>query len=82
VLELESSNVVQTFQQPALHFRKNQLGIWGGLGVTKSINTSLDVFIELRFEETEGLSGSVFDAQPTSPSKIRNIQILIGIKTK
>ena len=40
----------------ALPIRINQLGFWGGLGVIKSIAKKLSVFVELRYEQTDGIS--------------------------
>jgi hypothetical protein len=82
VLERESNNAVETFQQEALQVGKNQLGIWGGLGVLTLINHKFNAFFELRYEQTEGLSGGLLEYQDAANSKIRNIQILIGIRTR
>lgn len=82
VLEVESDKVVQTFQSEALKINNNQHGIWGGFGVTKSISSRFDASVGVRYEETKGIVGSVFDINKSTTSKVGNIQILITVITK
>lgn len=82
VQELESNSVVLTYNNEALTIKQNQLGLWGGLGVLKSINNKLMAFIELRYEQTDGISHNSFDIQADLKSKISNFQVIIGIRTK
>lgn len=81
VQEVESNSVVNTDENEALTIKSKQLGLWGGLGVLKSINSKLNALIELRYEQTDGIAPSSTDSQGLN-SKISNIQIFIGIRTK
>jgi hypothetical protein len=82
IQEVESNNVVETFKNEALSIKKNQLGIWGGLGVIRSINNNLNVFVELRYEQTDGVSQNSIQPHADLQSAIANFQVLIGIRTK
>jgi hypothetical protein len=79
IQEAESNNVVETFTTEALSIKKNQFGLWGGVGALMSIGKKLTVFSELRFERTDGIS---VVPQAELNSKIRNFQVIIGIRTK
>lgn len=81
VQEVESNSVVNTNENEALTIKNKQLGLWGGCGVLKSINNKLNAFLELRYEQTDGVVPFSVDSQELS-SKISNFQILIGIRTK
>lgn len=81
VQEVESNNVVNTNENEALTIKSKQLGLWGGCGVSKSINNKLNAFIELRYEQTDGITPFSVDSQGLN-SKISNLQIFIGIRTK
>jgi len=75
------NNVVITNVSEALVMKNSQLGLWGGCGVLKAINDKLNAFIELRYEQTDGITPFSVDSQGLY-SKISNIQIFIGIRTK
>lgn len=81
VQEVESNSVVITNESEALVINSRQLGLWGGCGVLKSINNKLNVFIELRYEQTDGITQFSIDSQGLN-SRISNFQIFIGIRTK
>ncbi len=81
VQEVESNSVVNTNENEALTIKNKQFGLWGGCGVLKSINNKLNAFLELRYEQTDGVVPFSVDSQELS-SKISNFQILIGIRTK
>lgn len=81
VQEVESNSVVNTNENEALTIKNKQFGLWGGCGVLKSINNKLNAFLELRYEQTDGVLPFSVDSQELS-SKISNFQILIGIRTK
>lgn len=81
VLEVESNRVVNTNENEALAIKNKQVGLWGGCGVLKSINNKLNAFIELRYERTDGIEPSPLNLQGLY-SKISNLQIFIGIRTK
>jgi hypothetical protein len=61
VQEIESNSVVQTYNNQALTINANQLGLWGGCGVSKSVNSKINAFIELRYERTDGVSQNSID---------------------
>jgi len=81
VQEVESFGVVNTNRKQPLTMTDKQLGIWGGLGVLKPINNNLNAFLELRYEQTNGIVPFSIDPQALN-SKISNFQILIGIRSK
>ena len=80
VQEVESNSVVDTNENEALAIKNKQFGLWGGCGVIKSVNNKLNVFLELRYEQTDGIAP--FSVTQGLNSKISNFQILIGIRTK
>lgn len=82
IQETELNNVVETHTKDPLIIPNNQLGLWGGFGVSKSVSKKLNAFVELRYEQTNGISHGVTVAQLDVISKITNIQLLIGIRTK
>jgi hypothetical protein len=81
VQELESNSVVNTNENEALTIKNKQFGLWGGCGVLKSVNNKLNAFLELRYEQTDGIEPFAVDSKGLN-SKISNFQILIGIRTK
>ncbi len=80
VQEVELNSVVNTNENEALTIKNKQFGLWGGFGVSKSINNKLNTLIELRYEQTDGIASS--SANQGLKSKISNIQIIIGITIK
>lgn len=81
VREVESNSVVNTNENKALTIKNKQLGLWGGFGVLKSVSNKLNALIELRYEQTDGIVPFSGDSKGLN-SKISNIQIIIGIRTK
>lgn len=56
---------------------KNHYGVWGGFGILMVLNNKLNSSLELRYEQTNGLS-----AVSTPNSTISNFQIAFGLRTK
>ena len=81
VHEVESNRVVNTNENEALAIKNRQVGLWGGYGLLKSINNKLNAFIEFRYERTDGIAPSSLDS-PGFYSRISNLQIFLGIRTK
>lgn len=81
VQEVEMNNAVYTNEREALTIKNLQFGLWGGFGVVKFINKKLNVFLELRYERTDGVAPIPVDPNGLN-SKISNFQILIGIRPK
>lgn len=61
----------------ALPITSLQLGYWGGVGVTKFITSKLRVFLELRYEHTNGVARP--DPNESLRSRIHNFQITLGV---
>lgn len=81
VQEIESNGVVNTNENIFLAIKDKQFGLWGGCGVLKSIHLRLNAFFELRYEHSSGVVP--FSVIPMElSSKIANLQIFIGIRTK
>jgi hypothetical protein len=66
---------VYTNENESRIINNKQFGLWGGFGVLKTINSKLNAFLELRYEQTNGI-------RDFGESKISNFQLLIGIRTK
>jgi hypothetical protein len=71
-----------TFIDKSLEIKPFQFGLWGGLGVLKSINKKKNAFLELRFEKTNGLISGTSALPPSLKSSIANFQITVGIRGK
>ncbi len=74
----QSNGVVHTFQAEATDFAAGQLGLWGSVGVSKSVHRKMKAFFEIRLEKTNGISPSFL----TYRSAVTNFQITIGITGK
>jgi len=76
IREVQRYNIIDTFEGEALDMRESQYGLWGGIGVKRSIIKKWAVFVELRYEYSSGtsISSSYYDKD-----RISNIQLLIGI---
>jgi hypothetical protein len=81
VQEVESNNVVKTNEKEAVTIKNTQLGLWGGFGVIKNVNQKINAFVELRYEQTNGIAPFTVNSSDLK-SKITNFQVLIGIRTK
>jgi hypothetical protein len=81
VQEIEANNVVSTYIGDAFDIKSNQLGLWGGFGILKSISGKLNAFVELRYERTDGITQYSLDRQTGLTSQITNFQVLIGVRS-
>lgn len=70
-----SDHVVTTTVQSAVDLQNYELGIWGGIGLFKSINDALGMHLELRYEQTNGISEDRF----YEPSVVRNLELAFGV---
>ena len=81
--EYIASHTVITTQKEALtDIRGYQLGFWGGLGLMKSVNKKLKAFIEVRVEQTNGLSKYASSKIGQLDSRLLNLQVMVGIRRK
>lgn len=76
---VESGSYVNRYEFEFFKIRNRQFGFSGGLGISKSISSKLDTYMELRYEQTNGI---VPFSMMGLGSKITNFQVLIGIRTK
>ena len=60
--------------------KKNQIGFWGGVGVTKSITKKFKMVAELRYERTDGVAGGLLEVDKDLTSNISNYQLIFGIR--
>jgi hypothetical protein len=81
IREIESNHVVQSFSREALPISKDQFGFWGGIGILKSINKKYEAFLELRYEQTNGIGDNSKHVTYVVVSKVDNIHFTIGIRT-
>jgi hypothetical protein len=79
IQEVEFNNTTEVYKYDGSVPKNNQIGIWGGCGILKSISKKLDASLELRYELTNGIDENV---DPEVDSKITNFQILVGIRMK
>jgi hypothetical protein len=77
IREVQRHNIIETFEEEALDVGSSQFGFWGGIGVKKDIVKKWAGFIELRYEQTSGISTSVSTSYVNDA--VSNIQFLIGI---
>jgi hypothetical protein len=80
--EAEAGTYFESFDEKALDVKKNQFGIWGGVGANISISHKLNAFIELRYEQTDGIASSSLLSLSTVQSDIKNVDVLVGIRLK
>jgi Outer membrane protein beta-barrel domain len=80
--EIESDVYVHTVYDDALKITKGQMGFWGGLGFVTPVHKKLDAFVEVRYEQTEGIT--LLHDLIAAPLKcgITNFQITIGLRVK
>lgn len=80
--EREINNRVEFLDLEAFILSDGQLGLWGGVGVVKSVNNRFNTFAEVRFERTNGIEKrpSAFDNRLST--RVTNFQIVLGIRTK
>lgn len=78
--EQEIGGIVETYDWGTPYISKSdQLGLWGGVGVIKSISEKIDAIIHFRYEQTNGI---VAMKQITVHSRITNYQLSVGIRTR
>ena len=63
--------------EEVLSIKNHQFGVWGGFGILMVLNNKLNASLELKYEQTDGLS-----AVSTPNSTISNLQIAFGLRTK
>jgi hypothetical protein len=80
--EVESNSVVETTHNETFDIGKKQIGLWAGAGIMKSLNKSLNGFVEFRFERTDGIAMDPSGASYILKSNVTNIQFVIGIIAK
>jgi hypothetical protein len=73
-------NTIKLYNDEALEIRMQQLGIWGGAGIEKTLSKKLSGFIEFRFDKAQGLSTEALRTVLSSSNS--SMQFIIGIKTK
>jgi hypothetical protein len=78
---VENITLFDTYQHDqALEISKTQAGIWGGAGISKSISKGLNVYIELRYEKTDGINAEDFIL--VEEANVKNILFVIGFSTR
>jgi hypothetical protein len=80
--EVESNNVVKTYETSALPISKQEIGIWMGLGARMTIANKANVFLEFRIEQTDGISSFNISSSPAIRSRVNNLQLIVGIRLK
>lgn len=78
---ITNDNNVQTTSREAVTIRDHQLGIWGGVGISKSIENKLNGSIELRCEQTNGIVPFDVDSYALRGT-VTNFRVIFGIKFK
>jgi hypothetical protein len=79
--EVESNDVVRTYNNEITNVKDYQVGIWGGAGIVKSISSRLAATLELRYEPAGTILPSSEDESSVT-LRSTNFQIVIGLKTK
>jgi hypothetical protein len=68
-------------QEDPIPFKSNQFGLWGGVGIYKSVSKKLSASLEVRYEITNSIA-KTSSQPPEIDSKIHNFYFTIGIRTK
>jgi hypothetical protein len=73
-------HTIKLYKNEALPVKSSQLGMWGGAGIIKSIGKNINLFVECRFEKTNGIAAPTpfYVLKSTSSDILFNI----GLKTK
>jgi len=74
IKEVEYNKIVRTTERSAFEVESHQVGYWGGVGVKRTIYGSLQAFIEVKYEITDGIYQDAY-----LNSKVNNLAFLIGI---
>ncbi len=72
-------NIILTEINDAVDDQNFHLGFWGGFGITKPILKKHEIFLELRFERTHGITNVKY-VNPPYYSSFTYFTILTGIK--
>lgn len=75
-------DIIEIQEREALDIQSAQKGGWVGVGVVKPVGTKLALFGELRYERTDGLAKSAFEADLDFKSVITNFQIVFGLSLR
>lgn len=78
IRETEINKTIKTYESEGFSVKGNQLGIWGGVGVVKSVSNKVSGYIELRYEKTDGITQN--SLLTGLNSSIKNFYFLIGIR--
>lgn len=60
--------------------RKYQFGLWGGVGIMRSITKKIKVVGEVRYERTDGVIRGEWDLDQDLTSNARNFQFVLGLR--
>lgn len=82
VQETQFTTYVETFKDKALEIDNDQLGFWGGFGVLKSIHRKYNAFLEVRYEQTDGIGKNTTIQHFKAISNVVNFQVIVGVRTK
>ncbi len=80
--ERHNLDIVNTYNyDEAFPMKSSQLGIWGSAGIQRTFRNRLVSFIELRFEQTNGIA-TKSETQPyyDLKSNVTNLQLFTGIR--
>jgi hypothetical protein len=77
---VEYITLFHTYEEDALEIGKSQVGIWGGAGISTSVGKSMNIYLELRYERTDGING--IDYIAITKANVSNIMFTIGIASK
>ncbi|WP_224999361.1 outer membrane beta-barrel protein [Cesiribacter sp. SM1] len=80
ILEVEGADEVHRYEYRNFPIAKNQLGIWGGFGVERTVSGKLKGYVEFSYERTSGLSYNIWDVIRPVSSNIANLHFTVGIK--
>lgn len=80
IREREANAVVETDGREMALNRK-PWGLWGGVGLRRSLSASLDLFAECRYSGTLGRAGMAESLRHATPS-FSTLELIIGIKTR
>ena len=82
VHEAEADGYFESSEEEALEMNKSQLGFWGGVGAAVSVSKRLNAFLELRYENTDGVAGKSLMSISTTRSSIANVDVIVGVRLK
>jgi len=77
---VEYITLFDTYEEDALEIGKSQMGIWGGAGISVSAGKSMSIYLEFRYERTDGING--IDYIAITKANVSNIIFTIGLASK